>query len=99
VGSSIGLLIVIFLLVFVWPIRVSASIGRKKGQENAWLWGFLLSWIGVLIVAAMPTPRPFQLEPVAGIAASRHKVCPDCAETVKAEAKVCRHCGHKFEPT
>ena len=25
------------------------------------------------------------------------KVCPDCAETVLAEAKVCKHCGKRFE--
>lgn len=25
------------------------------------------------------------------------KVCPMCAETVRAEAKICRFCGHKFE--
>lgn len=24
------------------------------------------------------------------------KVCPKCAETVRAEAKLCRHCGHTF---
>ena len=23
--------------------------------------------------------------------------CPECAETVKKKAKVCRHCGYKFE--
>ena len=26
------------------------------------------------------------------------KVCPRCAETVKAAAVVCRYCGHEFEP-
>ncbi len=26
------------------------------------------------------------------------KDCPDCAETVKAAATVCRFCGHRFEP-
>jgi hypothetical protein len=27
---------------------------------------------------------------------SEEKVCPDCAESVKAAAAVCRFCGHKF---
>jgi hypothetical protein len=26
------------------------------------------------------------------------KVCPDCAESVLAEARVCKHCGFRFEP-
>ena len=24
------------------------------------------------------------------------KTCPKCAESVRAEAKICRHCGHEF---
>jgi hypothetical protein len=25
------------------------------------------------------------------------KLCPDCAEEVKGAAKVCKHCGYRFE--
>jgi hypothetical protein len=24
------------------------------------------------------------------------KKCPQCAETIKQDAKICKHCGHKF---
>lgn len=27
----------------------------------------------------------------------RTKTCPDCAETVLAAARICKHCGHEFE--
>jgi hypothetical protein len=26
------------------------------------------------------------------------KPCPDCAELVRAEARVCKHCGYRFAP-
>lgn len=26
------------------------------------------------------------------------KKCPDCAEMIKIDAKVCRHCGRRFSP-
>ena len=32
------------------------------------------------------------------VALPETKTCPDCAETIKAAAKVCRFCGHRFEP-
>jgi hypothetical protein len=44
-------------------------------------------------------PAPVSPEPVATVAspAEPEKVCPDCAETVKAAANVCRFCGSRFD--
>jgi ribosomal protein L32 len=35
---------------------------------------------------------------VAARAQAATKKCPDCAETVLAEARVCKHCGYRFAP-
>lgn len=41
-------------------------------------------------------PRAVQL----GAAPSGYqKECPDCAETILAAAKVCKHCGYRFAPS
>jgi predicted nucleic acid-binding Zn ribbon protein len=31
------------------------------------------------------------------VLAADEKVCPNCSQTVKAAAKVCRHCGFDFQ--
>jgi hypothetical protein len=40
----------------------------------------------------------YRIDPEALENAGRSKVCPDCAETVKAEARICRFCRYQFEP-
>jgi len=42
--------------------------------------------------ASGPPPAP------AKVATSATKKCPDCAETVLADARVCKHCGYRFAP-
>jgi len=41
------------------------------------------------------TPGPLQL---VDDDAPSTKVCPDCAETVVASARVCKHCRYRFAP-
>ena len=43
------------------------------------------------VPAREPTPDPTPAE-------GAIKTCPDCAETVLAAARVCKHCGYRFDP-
>ena len=58
----------------------SASIGK------GFLAGFLLGPFGILLVFALPkVPQE-----------GRTKKCPYCAEIIKEDAKVCKHCNKEF---
>ena len=46
--------------------------------------GLLLAGRGIWPAAAQAPARPT-------------RACPDCAETVLAEARVCKHCGYRFD--
>lgn len=44
-----------------------------------------------------PRPKPIESAPAAdATAAGDTMTCPECAETIKAAAKVCRYCGHRL---
>jgi len=78
-----------FLLVF-WAIIgaiVGGIIGDRKGRGGAGVvLGLLLGPIGWLIIALGPDYKTER----------ESKKCPFCAELVKKEAKVCKHCGRDF---
>ena len=42
------------LLAWVAPIYVGNRIGVRK-RRAGWAWGLLLSWLGVLILAVLPS--------------------------------------------
>ncbi len=92
----------ILIFWFICAI-VTAIIASNKGRSG-FLWfliGAMLGIFGLILVAALPRinePKPT----VAGFEAatpSTHVKCPDCAELVKKEARVCRHCGCKLTPS
>jgi hypothetical protein len=74
-------------VILFWTIIggfVGALIGQRKGRtgEGAVL-GLILGPIGWLVVALGPDYKTAQ----------ESRKCPFCAELVKKEAKVCKHCG------
>jgi len=48
----VELALVLFLFWAV-PIALANRIALGKGRRHGWLWGFVLGWIGVLIVALL----------------------------------------------
>lgn len=90
--------LIVIAIVWVAPIFVAASVGNPKGRAG-WLYGILLGWLGVLLVALLP-PKPHvqvaiqqerQLE-------MSHRQCPHCMEPMNREASVCPHCRMQSVP-
>lgn len=87
---------------------VAQSWAQGSWGAGAFLLAILLILafgIGLLILLALLIWRPagtltvtYQLREVEPPAAAEEptKVCPDCAETVQAAARICRFCRHEF---
>ena len=80
-------MIIVLLFGAIAGVIVGAIIGESKGRagEGAVLGG-LLGPIGWLVVGLGPDYK----------AASESRKCPFCAELVKREATVCKHCGREL---
>lgn len=79
------------LVVAVALGLIPAFIAQGKGHSFVtwWFWGALL-----FIVAL---PAAIKLEPTTDAGSSMRK-CPFCAEVVKREAVVCKHCHRDLPP-
>lgn len=64
--------------------------------------GVAIALFGSFMLRRPDTERPEDDFPAAAWAAEekpKTKKCPDCAEMVLADAKVCKHCGYRFATT
>jgi uncharacterized membrane protein YeaQ/YmgE (transglycosylase-associated protein family) len=72
---------ILIAVLWVIPIFVASSMGKPKGREG-WLYGVLLGWVGVLLLAVLPK----------NMARGAFVECPHCRETIRHSASVCPHC-------
>lgn len=83
------MLILIIALIFGVVGAVIAS-GRGRNAFGWFILCFLFPLIGLILLLLLP--------PLEGVLKeSERKACPKCAEYVRKEALVCKHCSYSLE--
>lgn len=75
------------LVILKWAAilgLIPAVIAWRKGHP------FILWWLYGTFMLVMALPHALLARD------ATRKACPECAETVRIDAKLCRHCGHRF---
>lgn len=80
--------------MFLFWLIIGALIGAYAAQKK----GF--SVVAGLLGGALLGPLAILMFAVSGVSSGdKQRKCPSCAEWVKAEAKVCKHCGKDIPAT
>lgn len=91
--------LIIMIIVLPFLALIPANIADKKGHSFAGFWVYgVLFFVLALIHAWMLDVDDLELERRALMSKTNRK-CPACAEVIKTEARICRHCQTAVPPT
>lgn len=86
----------VFILWLIFSIVV--AVGASSRGRSGLTWFFVAMIISPLLAVILLFLMPvIQVRP-AGPTPDTHVKCPDCAELVLKEARVCKHCGCRLVP-
>lgn len=89
--------LVLLIWFTIWLIIAIGNIAQAKGYSKT---GFIIFAIFLPIIALIVALvlQPSHAKQVS-IAESQSVKCPMCAESIKPEAVVCKHCGSSLTPS
>ena len=105
-GVGLGLGLAAYFAPTFIAIRRRIPNDTSVAVINLFLGWTLIGWV-VALAMAVAGARPSTQHRVsdasgppapAKVATNTTKKCPDCAETVLSDAKVCKHCRYRFAP-
>lgn len=104
VPAIIGVLVAFALKANVDQDVLKQGEGLMSVSYEPGFWGYILSLITGSVFCFIPGEAGSaagDVAPARGNTAASidEKQCPRCAETIKAEARVCKHCRHEFDLT
>lgn len=87
-------------LLMIWLLMAigCAVIANAKNRSGVgwFLIGTIFGIFALIVIACLPRETRYLDTPQGRLASGRARKCPECAELVQPEAKICRYCGHRF---